>query len=269
MPISTVIHLTALDSGSIPGQAGLAVHSLWHDTLPSELSTQFHAKSPASFALSPLMELPRPHKGWTKIRQGQTTWFRVALLDDKNCVTALKQWQSNLPEQIELANLRWQVNTSPTAAHPWERTESYRQLVSQPPPQQLRFEFCTPVTFKSGKSLSNEDIFLPFPLPESLFSSWLRRWNKFVPNVWHIPLDFPDWARRVLGLSAYKLETIPVRYGKKRVHIGCVGTYEVKFINCPKNIQKYFGWLAHYAFYCGSGSKTTQGMGMTRLAEFC
>lgn len=255
-----------MQDGQIQGQTGRAVHGLWHNSLSPELSERLHAQAPAAFTLSPLMGLPRPSRGQTKICQGQAAWFRLSLLADENYAALLERWQASLPKAVELAGLQWEITAPSSAEHPWGRAESYQQLISQPLPGRMRFEFLTPVTFNSGRALSGKDIFLPFPLPDSLFKSWLRRWNAFAPAIWHIPPDLPNWARQVVSVSAYRLQTIPVRYGQ-RVHIGCVGTVELKFINCPANIQKYFGWLARYAFYCGSGAKTTQGMGMTKVED--
>lgn len=266
MPVSIVIQLRAIQDGQIHGQTGRAVHGFWFSSVAPELADAIHRTMPAPFSISPLMGLPRTKGGWTVIKTGDAAWFRLALLGVDNGEEWLMRWIENLPSQVELADIYWEIGGCHLeGSHPWVGSHTYQELTKSPTYDRFQFEFLTPVTFNSGRSLSGKDIFLPFPLPDSLFKSWHRRWNSFAPPNLRISPDLPQWARQVVSVSSYRLKTVPVRYGHRRVHIGCVGTYTLRFINCPQNIQKYFSWLAHYAFYCGSGAKTTQGMGMTKL----
>ena len=265
MPSSIVLYLQAIEDGVIRGQTGRAIHGLWFDHLPPAIASSFHGISPAPFSLSPLMGVSALKGGWLSIAKGDIAWFRVAMLEDEHGNAILDAWSANLPREIELAGIRWQL-ISLQRDMLWQKTQSYRELADLPLPQKMSFKFLTPVTFNSGKSLGDKTNYLPFPLPDSLFKSWHKRWNAFAPPALRISKDLPSWARQALVVSYYRLKTVPVRHGK-RVHIGCVGEYALRFVDCPVNIKKYFGWLARYAFYCGSGAKTTQGMGMTRLIE--
>ena len=51
----------------------------------------------------------------------------------------------------------------------------------------------------------------------------------------------------------------------KRVLIGGQGSYALHAIKMPASERAQVDLLASYAFFCGSGYKTTQGMGMTKL----
>jgi len=264
MLTSLVIELEALSDGLISGGTGRAVHGLWYaqwDHVHPDTANWLHNETQTPpFSLSPLMGLPRPEKGVTRIERGQGAWFRVATLTKQLSERLTTLWAAQLPDEVDLAGVRWRVVGIPKQ-HDWNRQISYQALATQHlfnnrPPGYWKLNFETPVTFNSGVG------YLPFPLPNILIGSWMRRWQAFAPLA--LPDDLQQSARERLLVSSYSMRSAVVRYGE-RVHPGGVGRYALRAEKMPASERAQVDLLAHYAFFCGSGYKTTQGMGLTRL----
>lgn len=282
MITAIVLHLTAQTDGRITGGTGRAVHGFWlnqwRQVAPHVAGSLHQTGGIQPFTLSPLMELPAPHRGQTTIAAGQKTWLRIAVLTPSLSQQLLETWLPRLPAQIELAGIPWNIQRLclTPAEHPWARQDRYanllnRHLTASRPPQKWRLQFITPTTFHG--SHNNH---LPFPLPDALIASWARRWQAFSP----VPLPWPGQPeesraineaikpriRSAVRVSAYNLKTRPVRYGR-RLTIGCVGQMTLNAATLSREELALVNLLAGYACYCGSGHRTTQGMGLTRLHQ--
>jgi CRISPR-associated endoribonuclease Cas6 len=282
MPLSAVIQLEAIEDAQLDQFTGRGVHGFWFKhwkQVDSAFADELHAATQDSlFTLSPLMGLPRPGRGGViSIRAGHKVWFRFAALTESLADAAQSRWlpgveigsQVEVPERRSngegtVPGVMWKVTgiAQAGAEHPFASREAYedlsrRHLMNPNPPRQWRLEFLTPTTFH-GKAAH-----LPFPLPESLIGSWIRRWQAFAP------LALPDeelaqWARSNLAVSSYRLSTLPAREGD-RLRVGCVGTLTLRALDMPPYLRAAVDLLVHYAFYCGSGAHTAQGLGQTQL----
>ena len=268
MSTAAVIHLQALNKGTIQGSTGRAVHGFWFEqwqrVFPA-MATILHPSqrdcTPVQpFTLSPILGLPKPRKGRISIHQGDTAWVRITTLHEELTTPFLGQWLTQLPDCMTLAGIDWQIGAIALSAneHPW--AGSWDELRGkQPlstPPNCWMLDFMTPTSFHVGRNT-----YMPFPHPRSLIGSWCRRWQTFM-NSPLPPLD-PQLFQEQLLVSAYQLKTVPVRYGR-RVTIGCVGKLTLRANKLPLEIRAAITTLAAYAFFCGSGYHTAQGMGMTR-----
>ncbi|GAB4282026.1 MAG: hypothetical protein Kow0080_35830 [Candidatus Promineifilaceae bacterium] len=262
MLTSTIIHLQAQANGHIAGSTARAIHGFWfqqwQNTAPVIADTLHQSNQTQPYTLSPLMGLPRPHKGETAVAAKQTAWLRITTLHTNITTPFLQNWLTRLPAAIELAGIPWAVQTialSP-AQHPLAAQTSYQELQATPPAAKWRLHLRTPTTF------SAENDHFPFPLPYSLVNSWLRRWQTFAPTPLPIDDNFTTRLRQQLHISAYDLKTVPVRHGR-RLEIGCVGYITLNGHRLSPQDRATITTLAAYAFYCGSGRHTTQGMGLT------
>ena len=266
MLLAVVVNLRACQAGLVEGATGRAIHGFWlHQWKRLAPSVADHLHRPNQvrpFTLSPLLGLPRFRKGRREIAPGTPAWFRVTTLQGELSRRLEEVWLPELPQEIGLAGLRWQVMgyTTATEQHRWAgradpQALAETLLLGRSPPSRWRLEFATPTTFHGGEG------HLPFPLPDALVRSWLRRWQAFGPV--HLPEDTPERARRGLVVSAYALETVPWR-DHRRVVVGCVGRMTLRALGLGKGERAALDLLAAYAFYAGSGHHTTQGMGMTR-----
>jgi CRISPR-associated endoribonuclease Cas6 len=281
MPLSAIIQLEAIKEAQLDQFTGRGVHGFWFKhwrAVNPALGDELHESSQDSpFTLSPLMGLPRPGRGGiVALQAGTRAWFRVTALTEALEKSLRSGWLGGLEigSRIELPGERqdgervvpgvgWKIagHALDESAHPYASGAAYeelsrRHLMNANPPRGWRLEFLTPTTFH-GKTAH-----LPFPLPDSLLGSWLRRWQAFAP------LALPEeellaWARSNLAVSSYTLRTLPAREGE-RLRVGCVGTLSLRALDMPPYLRAAVDLLAAYAFYCGSGSHTAQGLGQTR-----
>ncbi len=104
-------------------------------------------------------------------------------------------------------------------------------------------------------------------MPVNLFHSYLRRWNDFSG----IPIEqepFLDWIDEGVIIYQHRLESMKVAAGKWGSVTGftgamCCGLSKAALAN--SEFTRLFYALARLAPYCGTGHKTTFGLGQTRL----
>lgn len=105
----------------------------------------------------------------------------------------------------------------------------------------------------------------PLPDPELVFDSYRRRWNAFALARLTILDDWLDWLRRSVAVSRFDVHSEPMRL-PDGLQMGCIGKVQyaiVDLADLPNDAVAVLNCLADYAFFCGTGRKTTQGMGQT------
>jgi CRISPR-associated endoribonuclease Cas6 len=130
--------------------------------------------------------------------------------------------------------------------------------------RQAVLEFRTPMSCRS------DGMDYPLPDPELVFDSYRKRWNTFAPQHLFISESWLDWLRASVAVSRFDLKTEPIRF-PDGLQIGCVGRVRYLVLEPglgDREAVAVFNCLADYACFCGTGRKTTQGMGQTtRLAH--
>jgi CRISPR-associated endoribonuclease Cas6 len=273
MPLSAVIQLEAESEARIDQFTGRGVHGFWFKRwreVDEALGDELHAATQeAPFTLSPLMGLPKPGRdGVTVVHAGAKAWFRLAVLTDALAEATRQKWLTSLdggsritvPEERaarggNVPGAQWK-----TAAYSIEEADytemARRHLMNSNPPRQWKLEFSTPTTFHGKTS------HLPFPLPESLVGSWLRRWQAFAPVA--LPAEeLKEWTRSHLAVSSFNLRTLPAREGE-HLRVGCVGALTLRALDMPPYLRAAVDLLASFSSFCGSGSHTSQGLGLTK-----
>ncbi len=264
---AVVIQLRAERDGRIRGGTGRGTHALWLDPwkiINPEIGERLHQRNRVvPFTISPLMGLPNPERGVLNIHRGDQPWLRITTLTTAE-TEALYTWLPHLSQKIIIADVPFLVQRVilPPAKHPWVAETTYKDLAASVlfnphPPDKWLVQFVTPTTFHGVSG------HFPFPLPDSLVKSWLLRWNEFSPL--ELPGDFDLRIREAMLISAYELKTVPVRHGKRLI-VGCVGELFLRAGKLHPAERAIFDTLCSYAFYAGTGQKTPQGMGMTRVA---
>jgi CRISPR-associated endoribonuclease Cas6 len=265
MLLSAVVTLQAIETGAFQADTGRVVHGLWFHHWKSvnpTIADRLHGSGGAQpFTLSPLMDLPQPHHNRISVKSGERAWFRVTALTKELAVLLDEEWLAGLPSELTLGGLGWQVTRIATEGHPWAARADMQslaeaRLLASRPPDRWKLHFATPTAFHG------EAGHFPFPLPNVLVGSWLRRWREFGPV--ELPDDLPERIRRGMVVSAYELKTLPLR-DRRRVMIGSVGQMTMQALKLSPGERAAVDLLVSYAFWAGSGHRTTQGMGMTRL----
>lgn len=135
--------------------------------------------------------------------------------------------------------------------------DSYEGILSRTSAHyQIEMEFLSPTAFRSGGKRN-----VIFPDPGLVFGSYFNRWHAFSPAK----LDdaITSWFEKII-VARYRLETRFLDFGSYQ-EVGFSG--RCRFLldkNTPEEIATGINALADFAFYCGTGAKTTMGLGQTR-----
>lgn len=119
--------------------------------------------------------------------------------------------------------------------------------------------FDTPLSFTSREM----DYILPDPV--FAFSSYIDRWNAFVPHALQVDPAYIEWVRDAVAVSRFDLHSQALKF-KSHQLIGCTGRIQYRIVKTDKSTPlavHTFNALASFAEFCGTGRKTTQGMGQT------
>ena len=235
--------------GEPPRDVYRALHAnllKWIAAGDSEIATAIHDRP----ALKPFTVAPLTGD------QGQGWRWRITLLVD-----AL--WEALAEGVRQIGALDLAGETFPVAARDTRAIHrSYDALLTEiQPDNYMRITFLSPTTFRAGR------MDMPLPEPSTVFQSWLSRWNDFAPPNRHIPPALMDVIHEHVAIAEIKdLYTQRHDLGRSRP-VGFVGrvTY---VITRARKLNQADVWrinaLADYAAFCGTGRKTTQGMGQTR-----
>ncbi|RUR78681.1 CRISPR-associated endoribonuclease Cas6 [Chlorogloeopsis fritschii PCC 9212] len=181
------------------------------------------------------------------------------------CVTALSrrvqewlaQWVESLPSVVDLRNAPLKIRSCQIAHVP----TTYAELLNSEHGETLTLKFLSPTSFR------RKGHHFPLPVPVNVFHSYLRRWNDFSG----MPVDqdaFLDWVDSCVLITRCQLTTMKVLAGKKGAVTGFTGAIEfglTKEASHQSEFQQLFYALGKLAPYCGTGHKTTFGLGQTRL----
>ncbi len=221
------------------------------------LSAQLHdGETDKAFNISGLSGQFSTQSRSLRLQAGKTyQWYVNGLT--KPVVAGLAQWLKRLPEVVALKNAPLTIRRVSYAQEP----STYDNLAA------VELERSLSLTFVSPTSFRRKGHHLPVPWPRNVFHSYLRRWNEFANH----PVDqdrFLDWVDDYVVFQRHELVSEKIAAGKRGSVTGFTGavTYGLagKAAEHPE-FQQMFYALGHYAPYCGTGHKTTFGLGQTRL----
>jgi len=185
-------------------------------------------------------------------------WTITALSSD--LVQWLATWLTRLPPTLTLRDTPLTIKDVRVAPPP----TTYAQLAQHPYGEKPKvvLSFTSPTSFRSrGRHL-------PLPIPRNVFHSYLRRWNDLSGQP---PIDqdeFLDWLDDHITISRHGIRSLKVAAGKQGSVTGFVGAIEYGLVNQAANRPEFvqlFHTLGQFAPYCGTGHKTTFGLGQTQL----
>jgi CRISPR-associated endoribonuclease Cas6 len=259
--VGLVLELTPCTASYLYAQYAIGLHAWFlaqvQQTDP-DLSQFLHdEQSEKAFTISGLSgELVTSGKDFQILPDRIYRWYITGL--SLRVVQWLSQWLQNLPEQIDLRNApllirSWDIAFPPT---------TYLKLLTADLPIQstIKLSFTSPTSFRS------KGHHFPLPVPENVFHSYLRRWNNFSGT--QVDQDeFLNWIEENVIIIRHKVESKKVAAGKKGMVTGFTGAVEFGLgrsaHNCPDFVQLFYA-LGRLAPYCGTGHKTTFGLGQTR-----
>ncbi len=186
-----------------------------------------------------------------RLPAGARLSLRVGLLDDGFA----ERLRDALPK-LTLPLVGREATCALAAAPEWLYAP-WEALRSVPAPDRLRLEFASPTTFVSQAEM------VPRPEPERFFASWRRSWERFAPP--EVPAPPEEALAEAMPLvSAFDLKTLAWE-SKRRTCVGFVGWMELAWRRgAPEEARQAAAALATLSAFCGTGARTTTGLGQTR-----
>lgn len=250
MPYSAMFPVTGDDSP--PANVCRALHANllgWMARANAEVAEAIHDRPVwKPFTVSPLYN-----------SRGDEWLWRVTLLDDELWYPL---WTGvRAVGTLDLNGRKLSVRCSEVRV----THQSYEELLRRiEPANYLPMAFVSPTTFRAGHLDS------PLPEPDAVFHSWLSRWNDFALPHQRMPTELLDLIHSYVAIAEIRdLRTERHDLGYSRP-VGFVGevTYVITRADSLKQVDVWLiNTLAAYANFCGTGRKTTQGMGQTRRLE--
>lgn len=217
--------------------------------LHGALFARLREVSPEAAELAHSLE-PRPFSLSGLYREGAHTGLR--------CSGLLEPVSDAISEAIR-AGEEMEIGSSRVRVLSVEKRETtYEELYERFVPQddvygRISLRFLSPTTFRVRKAN------MPFPLPRLLWRSWAARWNAFS----EIQLGgFEEWAEEFIVPAGFRMRSRVAKAGGATL-VGVVGECEYRVLRPDSLEARVAAMLAEYAGYCGTGQKTTMGMGST------
>lgn len=265
--ISSLVLCEALSDGHVPVSNGYLLFSALARRLsefggPEPLHGAPGFKGVALSALTPESFWRTLHYSWGKgvlqLQKGDRLAFRVSFLDDAllepfaEAVTGSSLTLGGAPVGVK--------RVSRPGENAMSRQTDEGALRESPPCGGVDVTFLSPTGFKSG---AVQNI---LPSPELWFRSLAARWKTAYGEN---PLENLGQENPIKNtfVADYSLRSAAVVLKENLVFRGCVGRVRYVWKNESTAVRKALACLTAFAFFCGVGYKTTQGMGQV-LAEF-
>lgn len=145
-------------------------------------------------------------------------------------------------------------------APPLAEATDYAALAALPFAPKVALRFVAPAAFSQGG-----DRHLPLPVPDLLLRGWARRWNLWAPRdmLWDDETVSALAGRVAVARARIETQTVDLDPGKL---VGFTGTVTLEALRLPAWTDRErgaFAALTAFSRFCGSGARTTQGLGLT------
>ncbi|WP_421658907.1 CRISPR-associated endoribonuclease Cas6 [Leptothermofonsia sp. ETS-13] len=244
----------------VPPHYSTELHSWFLDQvrrIDSGLSTYLHdGQSEKPFTISQLQGPIQSQGRSLKLMADSSYHWNITALSNP-VVKWMNQWLQSLPNEIHLRNGSFKI-TDWNFAYP---PTTYAQLAETSIPEQpsITLSFLTPTSFRRKGN------HLPLPMPVNVFHSYLCHWSKFSGEEIDQD-DFLDWVDEFVIILRHQIQSAKVIAGKSGSVTGFTGSVQFGLSSRAKEDRDYVElWLAlgQFAPYCGTGHKTTFGLGQT------
>ncbi|ABO50160.1 CRISPR-associated protein Cas6 [Desulforamulus reducens MI-1] len=255
------VELEAVADGALPVGNALYIHGLFFRLLQEvniNISDYLHnVQSIKPYTLSTLQGV-KQNKGWCSVCQGKKYRFRATFMQEEvflNFYEVVYSYYVN-KKTVKIGNIDFLVSKIDL-----ERTNKFEDLIgNEVNLQKFEIDFLSPTNFRVN------GIQHIFPDSHTVFKSYKNRWNTFCPN--HLIFPEHDLSLIYDGCYSvrYNLHTEIIEMGKYKM-VGFKGTcrYEIN----PKlsgELRDRASGLLKFARYCGTGYKTTMGLGQTKVS---
>jgi CRISPR-associated endoribonuclease Cas6 len=259
--VSLVFDLEVTDSTALYSQYTIGLHAWFLDQVRQinpTLSAYLHdSESEKPFSISALEGQLLPTGKQLQLQSNQIYRWQINAISQP-VVQFLSQWLTQPPTTLKLRDACLQVKQISIVNSP----TTYNQLLqSSINHRNINLSFISPTSFR------RKGHHFPLPVPINLFHSYLRRWNDFSG----MPIEqeaFLEWIDENVIIHKHRLESVKVAAGKRGSVTGFTGAISLGLTKTAlDNIEftQLFYALVQLAPYCGTGHKTTFGLGQTCL----
>lgn len=277
MPISAVIHLSPPEDVALRPTMGHHAHAAFFSLLrignPKQAETVHAGSGPKPFTVSPLIAKGARHRDRLHLKAETECRLRFTFLSDALFAHFAPVFFTGQLPSIRLGQATFQVDrliTTRPETEGWGGTTTYEELVDAAAQEtRMQMRFYSPTAFRALTPRGQDRRDAPAIDLMRCYQSWVNKWNAFAP----MRIDkekLLDFVERHAGLTAVDSKSRMLDFGRHRVG-GFVGSCAYQFFVEARSAEaadlEMLGWvnlLADFAFYCGTGYKTTMGMGQTR-----
>ena len=269
MLVSLVLEVTPVRRSLLPPTVGNFVHALLLDQVKQvspELSEALHGDSDSKpFTVSPLMGRTVREGEMRVLEPGTTYTLRFTSLANPLSGMLLEWAARESWPVLRILGAELQVTqaTVDPAKHAWAGSVSYDAFweahfaTAEAPAPAIQLEFESPTSFRS------QGLNVPLPLPRLVFHGLREKWESHSPV--HLGDDLLEKIEAHIGVAAHEVRSMMASYGRAK-SVGFVGWARYRgFKETPEPLLRAVHLLGDFAFYAGTGLRTTMGMGMTRV----
>lgn len=258
--LSLTLELSPQQDLTLPENYTTQLHSWFLDQvrrIDPTLSAYLHdGQSEKPFTVSGLSGSITQEERSLRFSAEQSYQWTVSALSPQ-LVAWFGQWFQQAPTELQLRTATFSIQGWSFAQAP----KTYAQLLPKTIPDSptITLSFLSPTSFRRKGS------HFPLPLPFNLFHSYLRRWNDFSGLT--VDQDiFLSWIDESVVILRHQLRSQKLSVGKSGSVTGFTGA--IQFGLTRKALQnlefvQLFLALGQLAPYCGTGHKTTFGLGQT------
>ena len=277
MPISTVIHLSPPEDVTLRPTMGHHAHAVFLSLLrignPKKAEEAHATSAQKPFTVSPLIARGTRHRDQLHLKAGTDCKLRFTFLSDALFAHFAPIFFTDPLPSVRLGHATLQINrliTTPSQTDSWGNTTTYEELIETAKTEtRMQMRFYSPTAFRAltprGQDRRDE---AAIDLVRC-YQSWVNKWNAFAPTQ----IDkkkLLEYVECHAGLTAIDSKSRVLDFGRHKI-AGFVGSCAYRFfIKQPTEdtndleMLRWVNLLADFAFYCGTGYKTTMGMGQTR-----
>jgi len=264
MLYSIIVNFKAQNEAVIPPTVGYYAYALFLDMMKqanSAVAQRLHDEdSTKPFTISPLQGKFQRRLDGIKLSADNIYWIRLTFLREDVFAHFMDAAAKTSSRTLRLNNALLQISgvlTTPGSA-PFCKCTTFESILENASGERsIKMRFLSPAVFRSG---GKRNVF--FPEPRLLFNSYLAKWQGLSPVKLENSLG--EVVDKGVRITQYKLETRILDFGSYR-EIGFEGNCGIEISNeIAEDTAKALNALADFSFYCGTGAKTTMGMGQTR-----
>ena len=277
MPISAVIHLSSPEDVTLRPTMGHYAHAVFFSLLrmgnPKKAQEAHATSAQKPFTVSPLIARSTRQRNQLHLQAGTQCKLRFTFLSDALFAHFAPAFLSQPLPSIRLGHSTFQINrltTPPSQTDGWGNTTTYEELIETAETEtRMQMRFYSPTAFRALTPRGQDRRDEPAIDLVRCYQSWVNKWNTFAPT--QIDKEkLLEFVANHAGLTVIDSKNKVLDFGRHKI-AGFVGSCAYRFFieqqpTDPANLEmlRWVNLLANFAFYCGTGYKTTMGMGQTR-----